>query len=325
MTLVPVIPMWMQLALALGLGGGVFVLSGGIFNLLSSRRQGRHVEERLQRFGRYARGKSLRQRLTEGAEARLASTKFGQRVQHNLDAADLPWSLLLLVAIWSALLVVISLALYLLLSLGSYTNAVLSVGATTFLIYFYLMNRRDSYERALQAQTPDVAQLISNSLRAGQSLYFSLFEVEEKLPNPASREFRRLRQQIDLGEPTDQALRNFMERHPGEEMRILFTSLLVQRRAGGDLIKTLASISSAIRARRRVRNEVDTITAEARQTSLIVLVLPFMVLVILNRVSPGMVTQFIANPLGLVFFIIVYLLPQVAAFFVIRRIGNVKV
>ncbi len=322
---VSIIPFWAQLLLAVSLGGGVFVLSGGVFNLLSSRQQGRHVEERLQRFGRYARGKSLRQRLSEAVEHRLASTSLGKRVQRNLDAADLSWSLLLLLGLWLVLLVITSLAFYLLLSLASYTNAILSLGVATFLIYFYLLNRRDAYERALQAQTPDIAQLMSNSLRAGQSLYFSLFEVEEKLPDPASREFRRLRQQIDLGEPTDQALRNFMERHPGEEMRIMFTSLLVQRRAGGDLIKTLSSISAAIRARRRVRNEVDTITAEARQTSLIVLVLPFVVLIILNRVSPGMVTQFIANPVGLVFFIVVYILPQIAAFFVIRRIGNIKV
>ena len=116
-----------------------------------------------------------------------------------------------------------------------------------------------------------------------------------------------------------------MLRHPGEEIRILVTSLLVQRRAGGDLIATLSTIANALRARRRVRNEVDTITAEARQTSLIVIVLPFVVLVVLNQISPGMVSNFIGWPPGLLFFLIVYIVPQVIAFLLIRRIGDVKV
>lgn len=325
MSAAPTIAPWLRLLLALGMGTGVFFLTRGVLNLLNMRSGQSRVRERLQRFGQRAVGKSLSQRLTESVEARGGATRVGQHAQQLIRSADLTWSLLRTLVLWVLLTALIALSLNLLLGLRSYTNAVLSLLVGTGLLYYYFINRRDAYARALQAQTPDIAQLISNSLRAGQSLYFSLSEVEEKLPNPASKEFRRLRQQMDLGEPMDQALTNFMERFPSEEMRILITSLLVQRRAGGDLIKTLATISAAIRARRRVRNEVDTITAEARQTSLIVLILPFVVLVILNRVSPGMVTDFISTPPGLLFFIFVYIAPQVAAFFVIRRIGNVRV
>ena len=302
-----------------------YVIVLGLLEFLQSYQLQQHVQERLERYGRLTEKEGQWQRLIRETETQLRRTRLGEFIAESVKNADLEWSVLLILVIWMGLVILIFLVLYLLLQLVFWANLILSVLAATLLIAFFLVNRKDAYERALQAQTPDIGQLISNSLRAGQSLYFALMEVEEKLPRPANREFRQLRQQIDLGEPIDQALHNFMLRHPGEEIRILVTSLLVQRRAGGDLIATLSTIANALRARRRVRNEVDTITAEARQTSLIVIVLPFVVLVVLNQISPGMVSNFIGWPPGLLFFLIVYIVPQVIAFLLIRRIGDVKV
>lgn len=302
-----------------------YVIVLGLLEFLQSYQLQQHVQERLERYGRLTEKEGQWQRLIRETETQLRRTRLGEFIAESVKNADLEWSVLLILIIWMGLVILIFLVLYLLLQLVFWANLILSVLAATLLIAFFLVNRKDAYERALQAQTPDIGQLISNSLRAGQSLYFALMEVEEKLPRPANREFRQLRQQIDLGEPIDQALHNFMLRHPGEEIRILVTSLLVQRRAGGDLIATLSTIANALRARRRVRNEVDTITAEARQTSLIVIVLPFVVLVVLNQISPGMVSNFIGWPPGLLFFLIVYIVPQVIAFLLIRRIGDVKV
>ena len=302
-----------------------YVIVLGLLEFLQSYQLQQHVQERLERYGRLTEKEGQWQRLIRETETQLRRTRLGEFIAESVKNADLEWSVLLILVIWMGLVILIFLVLYLLLQLVFWANLILSVLAATLLIAFFLVNRKDAYERALQAQTPDIGQLISNSLRAGQSLYFALVEVEEKLPRPANREFRQLRQQIDLGEPIDQALHNFMLRHPGEEIRILVTSLLVQRRAGGDLIATLSTIANALRARRRVRNEVDTITAEARQTSLIVIVLPFVVLVVLNQISPGMVSNFIGWPPGLLFFLIVYIVPQVIAFLLIRRIGDVKV
>ncbi|MCE7980724.1 MAG: hypothetical protein DYG89_05985 [Caldilinea sp. CFX5] len=306
-------------------GVATYILVYGLLYFLQSYQMQQKVGERLRSEGELFVRENRWHRLLRESEEQLAKTRLGELLKVSIKDADLEWSVLLLLAMAFGLLVVFMLALVLLLGLPFGPNLALSIIATTFTVWFFLTNRRDAYERALQAQTPDIGQLISNSLRAGQSLYFALIEVEEKLPRPANREFRQLRQQIDLGEPIDQALRNFMQRHPGEEMRILIVSLLVQRRAGGDLIATLSTIANALRARRRVRHEIDAITAEARQTSLIVIVLPITVLVALNRISPGMVTDFISTPPGLIFFILVYLIPQFIAFLIIRRIGDVKV
>lgn len=311
--------------LSLIFGGAVFAITYGFGTILAGRGVEKGVQQRLVQLGGQGRERPLMNRMGERIEMLLLKTSVGQTMRAKLDAGDLQWSVLFLCFATIALFVVLYCALYLLLSLTIFVNMVLSVLATIGIVLFFLNERHGAYERAFREQISDVAMLLSNSLRAGQSLYFALLEVEQKLPRPASNEFHKLCRQIDMGKTMDDALRDFMNDHPSEEMRILITSLLIQRRAGGDLISTLAAISSAIHARRQVSNEINTITAEAKQTSVIVIILPFFILVIINRLATGIVANFLQEWYGIPFFLLFYVAPQVAAFLLIRRVGNVKV
>ncbi|MFN8440457.1 MAG: type II secretion system F family protein [Caldilineaceae bacterium] len=308
------------------MGCAVMLLALGLRELWQAHAWHKEVRDRLTLFAQIDSWTEKLQSVLQWLDRQVRKTRPGAFLARWLNYADLQWSVLLLITLWVLLFLGLMAALFIFFQLTLIPNVVLSLLATTTATTFFLVNRKDAYERALQAQTPDIALLISNALRAGQSLLYALREIELKLPRPASREFHELFLQINAGgKPMEQALSDFLARHPSEEMRILITALLVQRRAGGDLVTTLTNISLAIRARRRVRNEVDTITAEARQTSLLAITMPFIVLIILNRISPGMVTDFINSWYGLLFTIVVYGVPQVAAFFIIRRLGNVRV
>ena len=311
--------------LSLIFGGAIFAITYGFGMILSGRGVEKGMQQRLVQFGGEGIERPLMNRMTERIETLLLKTSLGQAMRAKLDAGDLQWSVLFLFGAVILLFVVLYCALYLLLSLTLFVNMVLSVSATIGVTAFFLNERHGAYERAFREQISDVALLLSNSLRAGQSLYYALLEVEQKLPRPASNEFHKLCRQIDMGKTMDDALRDFMNAHPSEEMRILITSLLIQRRAGGDLISTLAAISSAIQARRKISNEINTITAEAKQTSVIVIILPFLILVIINRLSTGLVSDFLQEWYGIPFFLIAYVAPQIAAFLLIRRVGNVQV
>lgn len=313
------------LLLSLAFGGAIFAVTYGLGMILAGRGLEKGMQQRLVQMGGQGVERPLMNRTIEYLEKILLKTSIGQRMRTKLDAGDLQWTVLTLLALTIVLFIALYCALYLLLGLTFFVNMVLSTTATIGIVIFFLNERHGAYERALRDQISEVALLLSNSLRAGQSLYYALLEVEEKLPRPAGNEFHKLCRQIDLGKTMDDALRDFMHAHPSEEMRILITSLLIQRRAGGDLISTLASISSAIQARRQIRNEIDTITAEAKQTSVIVIILPFLILVIINRLSTNLVSNFLQEWYGIPFFLIVYALPQAVAFLLIRRVGNVQV
>lgn len=313
------------LLIALAFGGAVFIGTYGLGMILAGRSIEKTMQQRLVRFGGSGYNRPRFNRFAEWIETILLRTVPGKTIRAKLDAGDLQWRVLTLICGTILLFCLFFCMLYILLGLTTFVNVVLSLVFTTGIAIFFLNERHGAYERALRNQVADVALLLSNSLRAGQSLYLAMAEVEEKLPRPAGNEFHKLRRQIDLGKSTDDAMRDFMNAHPSEEMRILMTSLLIQRRAGGDLISTLASIAAAIQGRQRIRHEIDTITAEAKQNSIIVIILPFVILIAINKLTGGLVADFLAEWWGLPFFLLVYVVPQVIAVFLIRKVGDIKV
>jgi tight adherence protein B len=107
-------------------------------------------------------------------------------------------------------------------------------------------------------------------------------------------------------------------------LSLLLTTISIQRKAGGNLAAALSVVSTAITGRHRVRNEIATLTAEARYTSLIILALPVVMLALLNQVLPGSVTALLGNPLGW-FLIAFFIAVQMVAFIAISRIARVRV
>lgn len=189
---------------------------------------------------------------------------------------------------------------------------------------FILQLRKDHYLTLLANQMPDVAILVSNSLKAGLSVTQAFHTVAEKTPRPASVEFAKLVRQISLGAPFDEAIQSMMERLPCEELSLLLTTVAIQRKAGGNLSRALSVMSVAIAARHRVRNEISTLTAEARYTGVIIMILPVIIMAMLNQTMDGAVSAFLNHPVGWVVMPL-FIGVQVIAFVAINRIANVKV
>ena len=299
------------------------------------------VEDRLWQYGNPDAPRKNSRHYLHKAMDWIEQTPLGRHVNQLMYDANLEWGLLTLIGITIGLFAVLEVLTSSLLRLGPRYNFILSAGGALALIYFFLRGRRGARERALQAQVPEIALLLSNAMRAGMSLYQALHELQNKLEQPAQAEFGQLAEQLDVGETIPDALQAFMDKHPGEEVRILMTALLIQTKAGGDLVKTLASISSAVQARQRLSAEIRTTSTEARYMAAAIVTLSVAILVILNSIGDRPLSRFVVEtnwtaiglpaldyfyitPGFLVFFVI-YIIPQTLAFLLIRRVGNIRV
>jgi len=251
-------------------------------------------------------------------------TRWGMKVAARLAQADLPLKPSEFIGILAGAMLLLMLAISAVFHLRPLLNLIMAGIIVALLARLYLDARRDHYLTKLSAQMPEVAVLISNSLKAGLSVPQAFQVVVDKMTRPAKQEFSRICQEIRLGAMLDEAMARMMERLPSDELHIMLTTIMIQRKAGGDLARALAVMSEAISARHRLRNEINTLTAEARFTSLAIMIMPIVILAILNQMMPGSVTDFLSNPIG---WIITGLFTaiQVAGFLLIRRIANVQV
>jgi tight adherence protein B len=134
---------------------------------------------------------------------------------------------------------------------------------------------------------PEAIDLMARSLRAGHSIGAALEVVAEQSPQPLAGEFARVFQQQRFGLRFRDALLEMADRVPSADLHFLVTAILVQRETGGDLTEILDRTSHVIRERVRIQGEVQTYTAQGRLTGWILSLLPIVLLLLINIISPG--------------------------------------
>jgi tight adherence protein B len=203
----------------------------------------------------------------------------------------------------------------------------LKKGSDPFLsprLSFELLRRR-SAERRLVAQLPDAVRSIARGMRAGQSVDASLHEAGRSLPDPAGREFLRVREEIALGVPFEDAVRSLADRHRAvPELRFLAGALALQRRTGGSLGDLLDPLAATLAERAALRREVRALTAEGRATAWVIGALPVAFLAITGFVRPEYASLLFEHPTGRVLLIGAAAL-ELAGFAAMRRIARVEV
>ena len=255
---------------------------------------------------------------------RIDRTRWARKMKPRLEGADLR----ITPSEWLASLVVLAGVLYLMAQIAFqtpwYVNTAFMLLGMALLPRSFLKSRRNHYLLRFEAQMPEGATLVSNSLRAGLSVPQAFNEIAEKMEPPSSPEFGRLSREIRLGTPTDRAMMRMLERLPSDELRLMFTTIIIQRRAGGNLVHALQVMSEAISARFKLKDEVQTMTAESRFTGLILVIMPLITLVMINRMMPGSVSDFLSAPVG---WVIALLFGGFIglAFYLIQRVSTIRV
>jgi tight adherence protein B len=210
------------------------------------------------------------------------------------------------------------------LKINIFINVLFSFSTTILAAWMFLRDRKNYYIDEFVKQMPQVAILLSNSLKSGMSVAQSVNVVADRLEWPAGVEFTQVTQEISLGYSVEEALVRLNKRVSIPEMNTIVITVQVLRQSGGNLSEALSLMANAIMGRERVRAEVKALTSEARYTGMALLVLPVLILFMINGVQPGSVTRFLNNPVGM-FIMFLFIGVQFAAYLLISRYSQIKV
>ena len=164
-------------------------------------------------------------------------------------------------------------------------------------------NRVEGKRRsALLWQFPDGLAMIVRSIRVGVPVIDAVRNVSLAAPSPTSTEFARLVEQISLGTPLDEAVTELAVRTGLAEYRFFATALSLQTQTGGTLSETLENLADVIRKRAALKARGHAMTAEARTSSAILAILPFLTGGMLYALNPSYMMILFTDPTGKVFF-----------------------
>lgn len=247
-------------------------------------------EERRERIDRTALTRVEAQASTfrYRADRWLRRTRVGGMVESELAAAGLTWTVLggtLAVAgVMVGVFAIVN-------SLAPWWAALLALYGGWRGVQAYLERRRGQRVDAFVAQLPELARTISNAASAGRSLPSAVRLAARELDDPASTELRIVAEELRIGRSLDDALERLQQRLPSREVGVMTTTLLIQQRSGGDLVRALREMAETLDKRKDLRSEIRTLMAGSVFTGYAVVGLGFGAILLVNAVSPGAIDR----------------------------------
>lgn len=229
-------------------------------------------------------------------DAFLRRTDISRSVDLLIERANIDFSVsvFLLFSVFSGVIV-----LFVATLLGQPLVVALIGGAIAALIpYLYVKYLCAKRLRKFLEQMPDSLDMISQGLQAGLGLTQALVYTAKEMPDPVGTEFAVFMEEINLGLPLPEAMKNLQQKIPLQEVSLLSTAMLVQREIGGSLAELLQKLGEVIRERFRLERQLKTLTAQNRLSAWVVCSMPPLLTAFMFLMGPEMMNQMLTDPLG---------------------------
>ncbi|MFK7767995.1 MAG: type II secretion system F family protein [Mariniblastus sp.] len=199
--------------------------------------------------------------------------------------------------------------------------AVLMFGILPYLYVWWVRGKRlDTFG----SQLPAALDLMSQALRAGQSLPAGIQLVGQQMEAPLGPEFHQAFEQQNLGVTMTDSLKQMTERVPNLDLRFFATAVILQRQTGGDLAEILDKISHLTRERFQIRGQIQALTGEGRISGVVLLGLPPTLFLVMLKINYDYIMMLFTDPLGQKMLMGACVLQFVGAF-AIKKIIDIKV
>jgi len=171
----------------------------------------------------------------------------------------------------------------------------------------------------LVKQLPDALDMMARGLKVGHPLSASLANVANEMPDPIGTEFGIVVDQVSFGDELTEAFNEFADRLGQEDVQYLATAIAIQHGTGGDLARILSVLAKVIRDRMTMRRRIRAISAEGRLSASILSVVPVIIFIGLNVMSPSYYGDIADEPLAKPLVFVVAALVLLNAF-ILRRL-----
>jgi Flp pilus assembly protein TadB len=182
---------------------------------------------------------------------------------------------------------------------------------------------RSRYRRSVERALPEIAAAVADSLSAGRSLRASLIAANTSLDGPAAVELARLGVELELGNPTAEALAGLRARLRSPRVDAFAGAVLSQQLAGGDLAGLLRRFGEGAAEQDRAAEDARSATAQARFTGMLVVAMPSGGALFAELMQPGFFARMLGSPPATAMLAFAAAL-QLVGFAAIRRLARTE-
>ena len=244
------------------------------------------------------RRKSIQEGLDElEAKQKAKAKRTRPPLMTRLEQAGLGWSkrTYYLVSIGIGIFIVL---LSLLFGLPLYAAAIFGVCgllAVPRWLVGYLRKRR--FKKFIH-EFPNAVDVVVRGIKAGLPLNDCMKIIANEAAEPVRGEFKIVNEEQTLGLSLPDAVARLPDRIPVPETSFFAIVIAIQAKAGGNLSEALGNLSRVLRERKKMKDKIIAMSAEAKASAIIIGALPLVVMVLVYLSSPGYIMLLFQEPIG---------------------------
>lgn len=178
-------------------------------------------------------------------------------------------------------------------------------------------------KRQIEQDLLNAIIIMNNAFRSGRSTMQAIEIVAHELKGPISQEFRKMHLEISYGLSLDVVFDRFSKRVESEEVSYITSSLSILNKTGGNIIKVFSSIEKMLFNKRKLKQEMKSLTSSANMISKILLIMPFIFVIFITILNPSYFMSLFNTTLGNFLLFIIILLYGLYAF-IVNKIMKVR-
>lgn len=284
------------------------------------------VEERIKGFVTDEREKKTKQikknkRLKVKKNTGLRTRKELAQIENELYNVGINIPVQEFLIIWLCVTIIIP---FILVIIGL-SKIICFVCAVVFALLpmLFVRHKKKKRKSKLESQLLEAIGVLENALKAGHSFQSAMNSIATDMDAPISEEFGRVFRETQRGMTLEESMNRMVERTDSDDLDMLCTAIVIQRKVGGNLADVLEKISETIQSRISLKKEIKTRTASGRLSGYIVGALPFLLLGVMVTLNPDYASGLFETQAGKVMMVF-GLVWECIGFAVIKKVVTIK-
>lgn len=129
--------------------------------------------------------------------------------------------------------------------------------------------------------------------------------VAKELTGPISDEFKKMFIDLTYGLELELVFERFSKRVKLDEVKYMSSSLIILNKTGGNIIKVFSSIEKGFFDRKKLKDELHSVTALSNFVFKILIAVPLVIFIIIYALNPSYFVPLYTTTLGKVILVLV--------------------
>jgi len=198
----------------------------------------------------------------------------------------------------------------------------LPIGAGGFVAYLKQVAKKR--QDKMTEQLPQILETLASSLRAGSPVLECFRTLSETAPEPIKVEFKRGLVSLQLGKPFRDTMVEMSYRIRTQDFKLLTQAIFISQDVGGNLADVVACIADAIRERFKLRDFLNSLTAQGKATAMFIGCLPYGITLMTYLATPGYMIPFLNNTICRII-LVVMVIWELIGFWILMKMTTFEV